>query len=240
MRPMSGFGRSGVPSFRSAAAKLALALVVGSVLAKLMASAGVVLYLAPDQVLSSLALWQPITFIPVEGSPMGIIFGALILWSIGGAMEATWGSKRLLRVVLTITFLAGLFTVALGAAFDPIRAWVFSGGNVMTTVVWIAYGLSVGRAQTNFWGIPITGHVLAGIGAGFVFLSALFGSFIAVIPEVAGMAMIFGYVKLGSPRVFWLRFQGWRLQRQLKSRSKHLRVIGSDRNTSGGSDRFLH
>ena len=37
----------------------------------------------------------------------------------------------------------------------------FLGATVMTTGIWIAYGLSIGRGQSNFWGMPITGNVLA-------------------------------------------------------------------------------
>jgi hypothetical protein len=48
------------------------------------------------------------------------------------------------------------------------------------------------------------------------------------------------YVKWGSPRVLWLRFSTWRLQRQLRGRSRHLKVVTKDRNIGGGSDGFLH
>ena len=52
-------------------------------------------------------LWQPFTYGFIETSPMGIIFGAIIIWSIGGWLERVWGSRRLLLVRWGVTALAG-------------------------------------------------------------------------------------------------------------------------------------
>ena len=44
------------------------------------------------------------------GPHFGVIFGALILWSIGGALEQTWGPRKLLIFSLGVTTLAALLT----------------------------------------------------------------------------------------------------------------------------------
>src|SRR5688500_2581419 len=106
MRPMSRMGFS-MPSVRSAAAKLAIALVGGSVVALLMSRSSYSLFLTPDLVRDG-QLWQLVTQIPLAGNPLGIMFGGIIIWSMGGALESFWGSKRLLWVVLTIAFVSGL------------------------------------------------------------------------------------------------------------------------------------
>jgi hypothetical protein len=108
----------------------------------------------------------------------------------------------------------------------------------MCTIAWVSYGLSLGRGQTNFWGIPITGNVFAAIGAGFVVLNALTSSWGAQIPELFGLGISFLYMRGGSPRHLWLRLQHWRLQRQLRGRSRHLRVISHERPDS--SDKYLN
>src|SRR5688500_7001399 len=113
MRPMSVTRRLGLPPIRSMAAKLALSVVAASLLAVLLARAtGVILYLIPQQ-LFELALWQPFTFIPIESQPLGVIFGALIIFSMGGALEQSWGPRRLLTFALSTAFVAGLLTVLL-------------------------------------------------------------------------------------------------------------------------------
>ncbi len=236
-RPMRSFGGGGFgfAGMESMAARLALGLVVGSVLALLARPLGSLLVLWPSQVFFGLQLWQPFTYAFIELSPLGIIFGALILYSIGGGLEMSWGSRRLLWVVYGGTVLAGLLTALLGTLLKLNMS--YTGGFVMGTLAWVAYGLSIGRGQTNFWGIPVTGNVFAAIGAGFVVLNALAAGWLSQLPELLALGIAFLYVRGGSPRRLWLRFQHWRLQRQLHGRSRHLRVLSSDR---PDSDRYLN
>src|SRR5687767_6545876 len=101
----------GFPAIQSAAAKLALALVIGSVVFALSArSIGPLLLLVPELFLTKLALWQPFTYVFIETSAMGVIFGALIVWSIGTALEATWGGRRMVWFAVGTTVAAGFLT----------------------------------------------------------------------------------------------------------------------------------
>lgn len=235
MRPMrssgggGGFGFAGVESM---AARLAIGLVAGSVLSLLLKTS--MFQLVPSGVFGRLWLWQPFTYGFVEQSPLGIIFGAIILYSIGSGLEMSWGSRRLLAVVWGGSVLAGLFTLAV-SLFLPV-AVAYSGGGVMTTLAWVSYGLAIGRAQSNFWGIPITGNVLAGIGAGFVVLNGLTAGWESQVPELFALAIAVVAARGASPRRLWLRVQHWRLQRQLRGRSRHLRVISEER----PDDRYLN
>ncbi|MFY0580537.1 DUF1751 domain-containing protein [Cystobacter fuscus] len=236
MRPMrsfggGGFGFAGVDSM---AAKLAIGLVVGSVLSLLLGETGVLLLLSPEGVLSHLLLWQPFTYGFIDRSPLGIIFGAMILYSIGGGLEMSWGPRRLLAVVWGGSVLAGLLTVAVSLFMHLPNG--YPGGRVMTTLVWVTYGLSLGRAQSNFWGIPVTGNVLAGIGAGFILLNGLTAGWVTQIPELFALVIAFVVTRGFNPRHLWLRVQHWRLQRQLRGRSRHLRVISEER----PNDRYLN
>jgi membrane associated rhomboid family serine protease len=238
MRPMRSFGGGGggfgFAGVESMAARLAIGLVVGSVVSLLARGLGDLLLLTPGGVFSRLWLWQPFTYAFIERSPMGIIFGAMILYSIGGGLEMSWGSRRLLWVLWGGTALAGFLT-ALLALVVPLPAG-YPGGFVMGTIAWVAYGLSIGRGQANFWGIPVTGNVLAGIGAGFVVLGALTSHWSTQVPEFFALGITFLYMRGGSPRKLWLRFQHARLQRQLHNRSRHLRVISEERPT----DKYLN
>ena len=55
---------------------------------------GELLRLVPGLVLRGY-VWQPLSYAFVENSAMGVIFGALILWQLGGALEQTWGTRRM-------------------------------------------------------------------------------------------------------------------------------------------------
>lgn len=240
MRPRRSFG-SNLPGIRSAAARLALAVVAGSAAeALLRRSYAPVLALSPADVVGRLWLWQPLTYAFVETSAVSVVFGALVLWQAGGALEQSWGSRRLVAFAIGTTVLAGLLTVGMSFVFRTLGLLSFGGGWVMSLAVWVAFGLSLGRAGTNFWGIPVSGNVLALIGIGFVFLQGAFDGWLVVVPAGLAILLTAGYVRLGGPEMWWLRLQSWRLHRRLRGRSKHLKVVAPDRNTPGSSDRYLH
>ncbi len=224
----------------SVSAKLAIGLVAGSVLFLLTRNTGGVLLLLAPGTLGSF-LWQPLTYSFIETSPMGIIFGAIIIWSIGGWLEGVWGSRRMLLVALGCTALAGLLTAAMAVLRVPV-APVYAGGTVLASILWVAYGLTIGKGQTNFWGIPLSGNAFAGIGAGFVLLGVLtsgnnlFEGLLYQLPEVLALVLVFVYMRGASPRRLWLSIQHWRLQRQVRGRARNLRVISSER----PNDRFLN
>jgi membrane associated rhomboid family serine protease len=231
MRSFGGRGGGGLPGLETTASKLAVALVAGSILFHLTKGGqGALLLLLPDLTLPRLFLWQPFTYAFVESSPFGIIFGAIITWSIGGYLESIWGGRRLLMVAVGISVLAGFLTALLGMLVPGSTMQAYTGGNVLTSVLWVAYGLSIGRGETNFWGIPLSGNALAGIGAGFVVLMAVINGWQTQVPDLLALGMVFAYVRGASPRRLMLHFQHWRLQRQLKDRSKHLRVVPKNQN----------
>ncbi len=239
MRPMRRGFRPVLPGLQGVAAWLAVALIAGSVVYALTRDGlGALLLLVPGAVLRGY-LWQPLTYGFVENSPLGVIFGALILWQLGGALEQTWGSRRMALFALGTTVLAGILTVLLALVVPALRLIPFPGGFVMGSALWVAYGLSFGRRQTNFWGLPVSGNVFALIGVGFVFLSGAFSSFLYVVPSAVALLLTWAYLRVGGPSDWFLRFQSWRLQRQLRSRSKHLTLVSPDRNTPRDSDRFL-
>ncbi|MGZ5959423.1 MAG: DUF1751 domain-containing protein [Myxococcaceae bacterium] len=228
-----------LPGLQGVAAWLAVALVGGSVVFALTREGlGALLLLVPGGVLRGW-VWQPLTYGFVESSPMGVIFGALILWQLGGALEQSWGTRRMGLFAVGTTVLAGLVTVLLALGIPALRAIPYPGGFVMGSALWVAYGLSFGRRQTNFWGLPVSGNVFALIGVGFVFLSGAFSGFQFIVPSAAALLLTWAYLRIGGPSDWLLRLQGWRLHRQLRSRSKHLSLVSPDRNTPRDSDRFL-
>ena len=232
-----GFG-GGLVGLESMAAKLAVGLVAFSALYLATSGGqGVMLLLNPRDVLGG-RVWELFTYAFIAPDPIGIIFGGIIIWSIGGFLESTWGSRRLLMASLGITVLAGLLSVLVWVV-RPIPV-IYAGGSVMTTVLWVAYGLVIGRGQTNFWGIPLTGNWFAAIGAGFTVLRLLTASSWQVLaPELISLVLVFAYVRGASPKRLLLHLQHWRLQRQLKDRSKHLRVVGKNR-PPPDRDQFLN
>lgn len=244
MRPMRGgggnmFGRGGPMSPQTTAAKLAIGIVVGSVIAALTNQS--LFALLPEAVLGKFFLWQIFSYTFVALDPFGVIIGAFITWSIGGSLEMSWGSRRLLVFALGTVVASAVLTVLLSLVWTTVLGGRFAGAMVMVSVLWVAYGWSMGRTQINLFGIPLTGNTFALIGIGFVLLNAIFAQSLAPFaPQLFGIALTALYVKVGSPRVLVLKLRHWKLQRELKNRSRRLNVIDGDRDERRGSDRYIH
>ncbi len=229
-----------MPAIRSAAGAMAVAMITTSVVVAVVKSLAGFIALVPSAVLHGF-VWELLTYGLVEISPMGVIFGALILWNIGGVLEQLWGRKRFLWFSFGIVVLSAIATVLLSLLVPAIVQQAYPGAMVLTGSLWVAYGLQIGRGQTNFWGLAVTGNALAAIGAGFVFLNAAFAGLSLVIPEAFGLFFTFLYVRGARPSELWLRFRSWQLDRDLKKRSAHLKGIdGGRRNVGGDSDKYLH
>lgn len=234
--------RFGFPPISSVSARLAIALVVASIFYGIVKeSLGIWLLFTPGMLLQKFAVWQPLTYTLIETHPTRVLFGALVIWSIGGSLEKAWGTRRYLAFAFSIPALAALLTALLGLAIPALYSVPYSGGWVMAGALWVAFGLWIGKGQSSFFMIPMTGNMLALIGAVMLILTAALVHWTLVIPEAFALAMAAAYVKGYRPRVLWLKLQAWRLSRQLKSRAKHLRVVEDDqRNMPRDSDRFLH
>jgi membrane associated rhomboid family serine protease len=229
-----------MPEVRSAGAAFAVAMIVTSVLVAIIKPMQPFVLLVPELVVRGF-VWELLTYGLVERTPMGVIFGAMILWSLGGALEMTWGRKRFLWFSFGVLLLSSIATTLLALLVPALVREAYPGATVLTGSLWVAYGLHIGRGQANFWGFPMTGNVLAMVGAGFVFLNAAFAGLSYVIPEAFGLFFTFLYVRGAQPSLLWLRFRSWQLDRDLKKRSSHLKGIdGGRRNVGGDSDKYLH
>ena len=228
-----------MPTIRSVAAAFAITIIAVSVLAALVPALQGLLALFPSLVLTGF-VWQLVTYAFVETTPLGVIFGALITWSIGSALEMAWGKKRFVWFALGVSATAAVLTVLLSLVLPNLVRDGYPGGSVLTGSMWVAYGLHIGRGQANFWGAPMSGNMLALIGVGFVFLNAAFSSLAMVIPDAFALLMTFLYMRGARPSELLLRFRSWQLERDLKKRSSHLRGIDGGRNMGNDSDRYLH
>ncbi len=187
---------------RSSAAKMAVLFVVISVVYYAGGHYTMPwLAFVPSMVAHGFELWRLITYSAIFlASPMSFIFGVLILVSIGGALERMWGAKRLWIFSFTISTVAALLTLAL-AFFVPVLDQIpFTGADAIVDSLWVAYGLSLGSSRSNFWGLPVTGNTLALIGASFVLLTGLLGSWLIIVPSLFALGLTFVHVRYGFPR----------------------------------------
>jgi membrane associated rhomboid family serine protease len=233
------------PSFHSKAHQIAIAMIVVSVFQGLLGHSGALwLLFSPTKTLFGLELWRPFTSLLVAVSPPEIIFGTLIIYSIGGMLERRWSTKRFLAVALGIPLIAQVLVLVLTLITPSTFANVlYPGARQVISTLWIIFGLVAhfSHERLNFWGTPITGKTFALIGLGFVVLSAVFSGVLPVLPELLTAALCYLYM-YRRRAVYWknqltLRYYDWKLQK-LKGRS-NFRVIkgsGSTRSAEDGDD----
>ena len=236
-------------SVHSKAHQIAICMVIASVLQGLLTQTGSLwLLFSPFRTLFRFEIWRPFTSLFIAISPLEVIFGALIIYSIGGMLESRWRPKRFIAVTLGIPLIAQIVVLILTLiAPDVFASQIYSGSRQVVTTLWIVFGLAAhfSGEMLNFWGAPITGKTFALIGVGFVALSAVFGGILPVLPELitAGLCYIymFRHRTLRIKNKLELRYYDWKLKK-LKNKTK-LRVIkGSrdDQNSDGGSGPIIH
>lgn len=210
-------------------------MIVVSVFQGLLGHSGALwLLFSPTKTLFELELWRPFTTLLVAVSPPEIIFGTLIIYSIGGMLERRWSTERFLGVVLGIPIIAqGLVLLLTLISPSTFAGTLYPGARQVISTLWITFGLVAhfSHERLNFWGTPITGKTFALIGLGFIVLSAVFSGVLPVIPELITAALCYIYM-YRNRAIRWknqltLRYYDWKLQK-LKSRS-NLRVIKGTR-----------
>lgn len=241
MRPSTQLGGVRLPPVRNFSTALAVVIVIASVAWKVLGDAGIDLYLVPGAVWRG-AVWQLVTWVPAASPSTGsVLFSALIVWSTGGSLEGLWGRARYLRFMLTVTLLAGVLTTLLALAIPVLGGISFSGGEILSAIAWVGFGCATWRSQTNIFGYPVTGKTFALIGLGIACLNAVFTHPLLLIAEFFALGLTFAYARFRMPGALLERFGSWRLERDLRKRSSHLRSIdGGKRNTGPGSDKYLH
>lgn len=232
------------PTLYSRAHQLAILTIVASVAHGLLMQAGSPwLVFIPLRTLGSLELWRPLTSLFVATDPLQVIFGALIIYSIGGALEQRWGRKRFISVALGVPFIAEFIILVASLILPSIFVGAaYAGSFQVITTLWITFGLSAhfSREMLQFWGTPITGKTFALIGLGFVVLAGVFNGFSPVLPELLTAALCYLYMYRGRSFSFFrnieVRYYEWKLRR-LRHKSG-FRVIKGSRDDD--SDPQIH
>jgi membrane associated rhomboid family serine protease len=231
-------------SFRTTAQRLTVAIVCASIIFGVLGTFGM-RYLLFNPVLTwySLEIWRPFTALLIAGSPLEIIFGGLIVYSLGSSLERTWGSRRFLRTALGLPLAAMGITLGISLLFpSPFSMQFYAGVSSIITTVWICYGCiaQFSGQMLNFWGVALTGQMFALFGLGFVLLDGVFNGWFRVVPNLITAILAFG-VMHGKLRLTFLdRFADtvdrWKLKRLRQKRG--LKIVPKP----GRNDRdpYLH
>lgn len=192
------------------------------------------LLLSPTRVIRG-ELWQVITYAWVYPLGAGGIFSFLIslwfLYVIGNQVEAILGSRRFLGFFIGTTALGAILTVPIAfiaGVQSAEHAGLWAGLGALTIL--FAHHFANQPVYLMFV-LPVKGRQLTWVAFGIVGLYALMrGSVIPALPPFLSMLAALAFVHgLFQPRRAWLRFRAWRIERELKRRTRKFSVIDGEK-----------
>jgi membrane associated rhomboid family serine protease len=179
--------------------------------------------------LTELALWQPLSaiFVFPEGQLGGLIGTLLIQWFVGSHLEAIWGLRRYLTLVLSAAALGYLALALLGLAVPAALAFPSGGTAPADLAAVVGFGVIFGRQQVQLFGaLPISARGLAALVAALMILSPLLrGHWPQAIPAaVAALGALLLASRWRSPPT-----SGKVAARGGARRPRHLKVVDAGR-----------
>lgn len=180
--------------------------------------------LVPRAVLGHLRLWQPVTYLFLHGNFWHILMNMFALWMFGVPLERDWGYNAFMKFYFVVGIAAGVATwlFMLGSSAPTIGA----SGAIMGVLVAFALLYPDTPILLAFI-IPVPARIFVLIYAVMEFLSArrFSSDGIGHVTHLAGMAAAFVYVKADWRASALVH----RLRRQMRARSRGLRVVESVR-----------
>lgn len=182
--------------------------------------------------------WQVVTYalvVPLQSG--GAIFSFLIslyfLYAVGSQVEQVLGSKRFLGFYLATTALGAILTIPF--------AYLFGYESMMHSGLWVGLGALTILFAHHYahqpvylmFVLPVQGKQLIYVSFGILALFAIIEGPMEVLPALVGMlaALAFAY-GLFRPRRAWLRFRAWRIERELKRRTRKFSVIDGEKKSA--------
>ncbi len=191
---------------------------------------GDALVLHPGQVLRGQGVWQPLTanFVFPDGR-VGLVLGTLLVqWFLAGHLEAYWGTRKYLVLVVGAGVAGHATSVLLALAFPAVADTIVGGSTAIDLAAVVGYGALLGAQPLSVGGVlPLRARTLAiGIAVLAVVSPLARGApWPVVVPSVA--AMLVALLVVTQP---WrrLRNSGKVGGRGRKKPAGHLRVVRPD------------
>jgi membrane associated rhomboid family serine protease len=179
--------------------------------------------MTPEQVVRSLALWQPVTYMFLHGDIFHILFNMLLLWMFGTDLERTWGTRFFTKYYLVTGVGAAVLTIAWAMSPLPMAESMYYstviGASGAVYGVLLAYGMYFPHRQILMYFVfPIPAKYFVMILGAIAFVSSIgsAGSGIAHTAHLGGLIVGYVYLKglrwrpLDEIRYRWLR---WKMNR---------------------------
>jgi membrane associated rhomboid family serine protease len=179
---------------------------------------------APEGVVSG-QLWRLFTWVFVQDSPLTLFFAGFMLWWLGQQLVFVWGERRFLVRFFGITLGAGVLATLVALVYPPadvahIDAWP------TVNALLLAWALMYPDRPLSWFGVVnMTAKMMAAL--------VVFGTVLYAIAyggpgrfAVHFSALVLGWaLSRGSLGGFWRKARRNLEEREMRRRSKHLKVV---------------
>ncbi len=203
------------------------------------------LFFSPSQVLDLWRIWTPFTYLFLAGNPLHLLlYEVIALWMFASSLERQWGERRFLYYFFGTSTGAALLTTVLGLFSTSLRVFPYTGTIVAGEAIFVGWILTNWNATVLlFFMIPVRAPYFLFLAVGMPVLYILMGVWTPFIPVL--LAMSIGYVMLRrgriSPKRLLVNIYSWWLARQIRRKSRHLRVVPPSRDDSKRPpNQYLH
>jgi membrane associated rhomboid family serine protease len=176
-------------------------------------------------------VWRIVTWAPIELSPLGLIFGCLLLYFIGPDLLRRWGTRRLFLNFFGGAALVGAVTCVIGRYVWPTVALIpYLGLWPMEEALIIAWAaLFRDRQILLFFALPVAGRNLIALTVAITVVMAALGGFPLFVPHFVAELAALVYMDVISVRPWIARARLAWFQRRYKRRTAKLTRIDRDR-----------
>jgi hypothetical protein len=200
-----------------------------TVLGVLLARAGVPLIaaaaLSPERVLGG-ELWRLVTWTFFELSPIGLIFGCLLLAWLGRDLSSAWGYWRFVGVYLGFAAAVGLATCLISLVWEPVRLQSYATTWAMGDAIIIAWATQFPNRQILvYFVLPVSGRHLIYLTLAGTALFALFSDPVLFVPHFIAIGFMLVFARYPALDLIWMRLRLALVRRAAPRRSSGLRAV---------------
>ena len=176
-------------------------------------------------------VWRLVTWAPLELSPLGLVFGCLLLYFIGPDLLHRWGTRRFFSIFFGGAILVGAATCLIGRFVWPevstvphLGLWPMEEALI---IAWAA--LYSDRQILLFFALPVAGRNLIGLTIVITVVMAALGGFPRFVPHFLAELAALVYMDVISVRPWILRARLALFQSRYKRRTAKLTRVDRDK-----------
>jgi membrane associated rhomboid family serine protease len=160
-------------------------------------------------------LWRLVTWPFFEPSPLGLIFGCLLLYWFGSDLARYWGSRYFLLVYGTLVLVVAVITCLVGRIHPFVGLFPYLGSWAMTEALIMIWGFLFPANVIRFWFVlPIRGAWIPWVTIAGTVIYAIYAGWMAFLPNFIAEGSVLVWFFRGSiVRVMkrpgaWLEMRG--------------------------------